>query len=92
MTPKVQIKVLADGSVQLDGAPASLDKIDERLAALARANGEVWYYREAPQSDPPPIAMQVMDVVAKHRLPISMSSKPDFSDTVDDRGVSHPRR
>ncbi|MFA7006063.1 MAG: hypothetical protein WC429_18610, partial [Verrucomicrobiia bacterium] len=41
--------------------------------------------------EPPPIWKDVMDVVAKHRLPISMSSKPDFSDFVDEKGVSHPR-
>jgi hypothetical protein len=29
--------------------------------------------------------------VVKHQLPVSMSTKPDFSDYVDDKGVSRPR-
>ena len=89
-TPSIKLTIHADGSVFLDGKPASLAEIDDRLAALAKEKGEVRYHRESPQSEPPPVAMQVMDLVVKHSLPISMSSKSDFSDVIDDE-ASHTR-
>lgn len=92
MSPKVEIKVMADGATFLDGRPASLAAIDDRLTDLAKANGVVWYYREAGKAEPPPIAMQVIELVMKHRrLAISLSSKEDFSDFVDDKSISRPR-
>ena len=90
--PKAEVKVLANGNLFLDGMPATLDAIDGRFAELAKAKGGVWYYREALQAEPPPIASKVVKLAIKHRLPILISSKPDFSDSVDDKGVSHPRR
>jgi hypothetical protein len=36
--------------------------------------------------------MAVVELVVKHRLPISMSTKPDFSDYVDGDGTSRPRK
>jgi hypothetical protein len=33
----------------------------------------------------------VLNLVVQHQLRISLSSKPDFSDYVDSKGVSHPR-
>jgi hypothetical protein len=91
MAPKAKVKVMADGSLFVDGEPATLERLDQRFAELANAHGVVWYYREAGESSPPPIAARVIELVIKHRLPISMSSKPDFSDTIDQNGVSHPR-
>jgi hypothetical protein len=35
--------------------------------------------------------MAVLRLVMGHRLPVSFSSKPDFSDYVDEAGASHPR-
>jgi hypothetical protein len=34
--------------------------------------------------------MKVMELVADNQLSIRLSSKPDFSDFVDDKGVSRP--
>jgi hypothetical protein len=90
--PKVEVKVLSDGSLFVDGKPATLESIDRRFAALARVNGVVWYYRESGKSEPPAVATKVIALVIKHRLPISLSSQPDFSDTIDDQGLSRPRR
>jgi hypothetical protein len=92
MDPKIEVKVMADGSVFLDGQPATLATIDEKFAELAKAKGTVRYYRESAQSQPPPVAKDVIALVAKHRLPISFSSKPDFSDTIDLRNVARQRQ
>jgi hypothetical protein len=34
--------------------------------------------------------MKVIELVANNKLPVKLSAKPDFSDAVDDKGVSHP--
>jgi hypothetical protein len=51
----------------------------------------VWYYREAGQQEPPPEAMQVIKLIADNALPVSLSSKPDFSDYIGEGGQPHPR-
>ena len=83
---------MADGSLFVDDRPVTLKSMDRRFAKLAKANGVVWYYREAGHAPPPPVAAEVIRLVMKHRLPISLSSQPDFSDTIDADGVPHPRR
>jgi hypothetical protein len=52
----------------------------------------VWYYRENPTDEPHPNAMKVIEQVAQNKLPIRLSMRPDYSDAVDDKGVSHPGR
>jgi hypothetical protein len=90
-TPKVQVKVLANGDLIVDGKPATLDEVDQRFAELAKTKGAVMYYREGGEAEPLPNGKRVIELVIKHRLPISISSKPDFSDSIDENGVSHPR-
>ena len=87
----LKVSVLASGSVLLNGEAVSLDQMRERIEAQKAARPVIWYYREAAQGEPPPEAMQVMKLVVDNRLPISLCSKPDFSDYVDRKGVSHPR-
>jgi hypothetical protein len=91
MASGIRIKVLADGSVLADDKPVTIEHLDQRFADLAQAGGVVWYYREAGESDPPPVAMQVMELVVKHQLPVTMSSNPDFSDVIDAQGRPRPR-
>jgi hypothetical protein len=88
----ITIQVSSIGEVRVDGVSTSLDQLDARFAKLADEAGTVWYYREAATADPHPNAMRVMELLVKHRLPISMSSKPDFSDYIDETGTSHPRK
>ncbi len=51
----------------------------------------VWYHPQNPASEPPPQGPAVIQMIIKHQLPVSMSSRPDFSDYVDSKGVSRPR-
>lgn len=81
----------ADGTLTVDGAGASLDALAQRLDALVEARGVVWYYREGADAEPPEIASKVIALVIERRLPISMSTRSDFSDVVDEQGVSRPR-
>jgi len=86
-----KIAVTAKGDVTFDGKPVTIDVLKERLADLKKRSGEVWYYREAGRREPPAQAMQVIKLVADNRLPVSVSTKPDFSDVLLPDGSTRPR-
>ena len=86
-----RVAVFSSGAVQLDGRPTTLPALDEELRKLKAGGGVVWYHRENPSSEPPPQGTAVIQMIIKHQLPVSMSTRPDFSDYVDDKGVSRPR-
>ena len=90
-SPILKVSVLASGAVLLDGEGVSLTQLREKLLARKADRPVIWYYREAAQGEPPPEAMGVMKMVTENGLPISLCSKPDFSDYVDLKGRSHPR-
>lgn len=87
----LKLSALASGAILLDGEPIEMDVLDQKLAAADRQRTAIWYYRESAANEPTPEARAVIQLVIKHKLPISMSSLPDFSDYVDAKGVSHPR-
>ena len=86
----IKIKVTAGGDITADGQFVTLEQLAAKLAGLKGSGGEVWYHRENPAGEPHPNAMKVIELVARNKLPVKLSTKPDFSDAVDDRGVSHP--
>jgi hypothetical protein len=86
----LKISVLASGAILADGQPVGLDHLDGMLRELKAGKGTVWYFREA-AANPEAASMQVMKLVSQHKLPISMSTRSDFSDYVDAKGISHPR-
>ena len=90
--PIAKVTALSSGSLLLNGKPSDLKSIDAEFGRIKAAKGEVWYYRENPRAGPHPNAMAVIELVVKHQLPISLSTKPDFSDTVDRDGRSRPRK
>lgn len=86
-----RVAVFSTGAVQLDGRVTTLPVLDEELRKLKADKGVVWYHRENPASEPPPQGTAVIQLIIKHQLPVSMSTKSDFSDYVDGQGVSRPR-
>src|SRR4051794_128212 len=90
---RLKISVLASGAILLDGKPMEFEQLDAALQAAKQRNGnaQVWYYREAGGAQPPPQARAVIQRIVQYKLAISLSSKPDFSDWVDAKGVSRPR-
>jgi len=88
---RLKVTVLADGQILLEGRPATLSELDAALSQTKEAKGQVWYYRQAARGEAPAAARQVIQHIAALKLPVSLSSKPDFSDWVDAKGVSHPR-
>jgi len=84
--PHIKIAVYVDGRINADGSPATIGSLKESFKKLAKENGEVWYYREAANREPPAQAMQVMQAVVEAGLPIRLSTRPDFSDSVGPDG------
>jgi hypothetical protein len=78
--PVARVAVLATGDLLLDGRPVTLEALDTALAGFRARQGVVWYYRENAAGEPPPQAMEVISLIIRHQLPISMSQKADFSD------------
>jgi hypothetical protein len=89
--PSLKISVLSDGAILTDGKATTIPELDQALVNLKKAGGTVWYYREAGKQEPPSQAMEVIKLVAGKSLPITLSSKADFSDYVGQDGQSHPR-
>jgi hypothetical protein len=90
--PVLRISVLTSGKVLLNGKESNLADVKKALEKARSEKAFVWYYRESGKGEPPQQAMEVIKLVIENNLPISMSSKPDFSDYIDDKGQSHPRK
>jgi hypothetical protein len=87
----VKISVLTSGEAKLNGKLSSLDEIQTAIGVLKESSGEVWYYRESGTDEPPEIATKIIQMIIDAKLPVSLSSKPDFSDYVNEKGESKPR-
>jgi hypothetical protein len=83
----LKISVLLDGSLLLDGRPIAFADLSRAIES-AGAGTTVWYYREQGESDPPPVAMEVIKCIAARKLPVRLCSKPDFSETVAPGGIA----
>ena len=78
-----KVKVLADGTILLDEKQVTIDELKAAFAKLKdKENGSVFYYRENADGEPPAQAMAVIQAVVEAGLPIKLSTKPDFSDSV----------
>ena len=80
--PIIKVAVFADGHITADGSPATIESLRESFKELAARKGSVWYYREDAQGAPPPQASEVIKAVIGARLPIRLSSRPDYSNAI----------
>jgi hypothetical protein len=80
--PILKVAVFVDGRLTVDGAAATVQSLQTSLRTLSEKHGVVWYYRETGQQEPPPIATEVITAVVAARLPIRLSSRPDYSDSI----------
>ena len=88
----LRLKVTKKSILYANGQEVTLEALDQKLAQLYQAGGEVWYYREEGKSEPPPVAREAVGLIVKRQLPISMSSKPDYSDVIGPDGLVRPRK
>ena len=86
-----RIRVARSGAIWFDDSPVTLDALGPLLRQLHSDGGVVWYYREPADEEPAPEAMAVVRLVVEQRLPISMSTRPDFADVVLPDGSTAPR-
>ena len=82
---------LRSGVIKVDGNPVTLAGLSTALAQIKAKKGAVLYYREGPNQEPTEHQLEVFKEIVSARVPISMSSKPDFSDVIDENGHSRPR-
>jgi hypothetical protein len=90
-TAMLKVKVLADGTIMIDDRKVAVAELDEQMSSISKTGGTILYYREAADEEPHPNSMKVIELVVKHQLPISFSSKPDYSDVIGPDGVSRAR-
>jgi len=88
---EIKISLLASGEILLDGQPVDLAQLDSRLSQASASQDQILYYKEDLRPDASPQSMEIVKLVIKHKLPISFSTKADFSDRVDQFGQTHPR-
>jgi hypothetical protein len=78
----LKISVLSNGELFLDGHTVTPEILEANLRQGALESAVVWYYRENPAGEAPPVAKQVIELIARNRLPVRLSARPDFSDAV----------
>ena len=88
--PVAQIRVSRAGQVELDGKRVTREELRAALARLSREGGSVQYYREGWNERPSEEAARVFEVIIDARMPIQLSSQPDFSDYIGPDGVPVP--
>ena len=80
-SPVLKVSVLSDGKILADGDVVSIDELDQMLSETKQGSGVVWYYRENASNEPDEIAEDVLELIIKHKLPVKLSTEPDFSDS-----------
>lgn len=84
--PALKVAVMADGRIIVNGTPATMESFRASLKKLSQEKGIVWYFREDAKTEAPKIAKQVIQAVIDARLPIRLSSRPDYSDAIGMNG------
>jgi len=88
----LKVSVASSGAVQIDGKQSNISTLKKELENLSKAKGGIWYYRENASAESSQKVNEIFQMIISYRLPISLSSKPDFSDYIDEQGISHPRQ
>ena len=87
----VKVKVNREGLIWLNDQPVTIDELKTSLVKASQSPGSaVWYYREDAAGEAHPNAMLVLNSIVESKLPVRMSTRPDFSDSVGPDGSSHP--
>ncbi|MES2132503.1 MAG: biopolymer transporter ExbD [Bacteroidota bacterium] len=82
-TARLAIYVTKDGSIFLNEQSTSLKDLEDALKQHKLKGGTVFYSRDDQQQDPPEIALQVIDLIAKYELPIQFYTDKTFTQVVE---------
>lgn len=84
--PVIKVAVFADGHITADGSPTPVDSLRESFKKLAGQKGSVWLYQDIGQGKPSSqtvqVSIQVVKAISEARLPVRISSHPDYSDAI----------
>jgi hypothetical protein len=88
----MKVVVTNTGQIIADGAKIELSALKSAFAKLSAENGLVIYYREDPgAAEPHPNATAVIEAIIEARLPVSLSTTPDFSTVLQADGTVKKR-
>jgi hypothetical protein len=87
----IKVQSFRDGGLMVNGEPVTLDVMRAILAAASESESFIWYFRENPDFEPTPEQFEAFNAIVDSRLPVSLSTFPDFSDAVGPGGVPRPR-
>ena len=90
--PITRVSVLSSGKILLDGRAATPADVAQALEQTKTKRGGVWFYRASAGAEPPSEAVEVFKLIVDYKVPVSLSTKPDFSDYIDDHGIARPRK
>ena len=90
--PITRLSVLSSGRILVNGRAASAAEVAQALEQTKAKRGSVWFYRESAGVEPASEAVEVFKMIVDHKVPVSLSTKPDFSDFVDEQGIAHPKK
>lgn len=82
----IKVSVLSNNEVLVNGKPVSPSEFIEALSIAQDKQGGIWYFRQNPHKEPPPVAAKVFSLIRQTGLPVSMSTRSDFSDYIDRQG------
>jgi hypothetical protein len=92
LTEVIRIALYRDGRIEVDGAATEAEQVGDKLKSAAASKKTVLYYREDAEYGLSPqqkgAMPAILGAVAEHQLPIRLSINPDFSDAVNDKGIS----
>ena len=88
----LKIQSLKSGDIILNGKHVDLNAFKAALSQAKKSGDAVWYYRDAATGEPTEAQFAAFKALVDAQLPISLSTKPDFSDYVGPDGQSHPRK
>jgi hypothetical protein len=88
----LKIMVLKNGEIRIANKIVTLREVEAKISQLTQSKGALWFYREPGRDTPPQQATEVIKIAVRYKVPVSVSSKPDFSDELDDKGNYIPRK
>jgi hypothetical protein len=88
---EIKVGLLASGEILLDGRPVDLAQLASRLSQANASEDQVLYYKQDAGQDMSSQSMEIIKLVMKHKLAVSLSTNGDLSDYVDRFGQTHAR-
>ena len=78
-------------NILLDGKPSTSADVRAAVERAKEGKSAIWYYRENAGTPATDSQMEVLKIITDAGVPVSLSTKADFSDYVGEDGRSRPR-